>query len=255
VSTPSSRIERIRANRVLPPSRTPFAITRSRPIGVTCLGLLALLTGCGSSTNGVASKSAPEILAATRAAAQSASSVHVTSSAAVGGSKFTLVASLAKNQGQARLSVLGIGLQAIRSGGMLYVKGDRAFDARLESSMGVKVPPGVWLRGPATGALGRVGAFTDMKREVPLILSGGGPVTKGATVNVGGQPTITLKETRKLYTGTLYVATTGRPYPLRLTKTGRETGQTTFTGWNDPVSVSPPASSVDISQLEHLKGR
>lgn len=41
-----------------------------------------------------------------------------------------------------------------------------------------------------------------------------GTVSKGARVKLGGQPTITLKLTRKLYTGTLYAATTGQPYPL-----------------------------------------
>jgi hypothetical protein len=230
------------------PHVAPLRPTAPALVGVA---LLVLLAGCGSSGNGVASKPAGQILAASRAAAQSASSVHITSSSAVRRSKFTLVASLAKNQGHARISLLGIGVEAIRSGGTLYVKGNRAFDARLQSTVGVKVPPGVWLRGPASGVLGQVGSFTDMKREVPLILGGRGPVTKGTSVKINGQPAITVKETAKLYTGTLYVATTGKPYPIELIKTGRETGQTTFSGWNDPVSVSAPANAVEISQLQH----
>ena len=47
------------------------------PLVILVLG--AALAGCGSSSNGVASESASEILAASRAAAQSASAVHLTS--------------------------------------------------------------------------------------------------------------------------------------------------------------------------------
>jgi hypothetical protein len=216
--------------------------------------MLALpLAGCGSSDNGVAAKSASEILAATRAAAQSASSVHVTANSKVlKGRGLTLDASLSKQQAHARISFFGYDLQTIRDGHTMYVKGNRQVDERLEATLGVKVPSGKWLKGSAS-SLGQVGAFTDISKELSLILSGSGKVTKGARVKTDGQPAITLKLTRKLYSGTLYVATTGRPYPLKLTKTGRETGQTTFTGWNDPVSVSPPANAVDLSQLQPSK--
>ena len=78
-----------------------------------------------------------------------------------------------------------------------------------------------------------------MNREVPLILSARGPLTKGATVKVKGQSAIELKEAAKLYTGALYVATTGQPYPLLLRKSGRETGQTTFTRLERPRHGQP----------------
>jgi hypothetical protein len=217
-----------------------------------------LVAGCGSSDNGVASKPASEILAATRAAAHRASSVHVLASSKIThGGSLTLDASLAKQQAHAHISLYGLNLAAVRDGDLLYIKGNRRFNARLEATMGVKVPSGVWLKGTVT-SLGLVGSFTDISRELPLILSGSGAVTKGAHVTINGQPAIALKLTRKLYTGTLYVATTGQPYPLKLIKSPKttglsETGQTTFTHWNDPVTVTPPANAVDISQLQPLK--
>jgi hypothetical protein len=219
------------------------------------LVLGAGLMGCGSSDNGVASKSASEILAASIAAAKSASSVRLTtSSSGLGTTKLTLNASLAREKGQARLSFLGIVVEAIRLDDTLYIKGNAASDARLESVMGVKIPPGTWLKGPSSGVLAQVGSFADMTKELPLILSRGSGLSKGATAKFDGQSAIALKETAKLYTGTLYVATTGEPYPIKLIKHGRETGQTTFSGWNDPVSVSAPANAVEISQLKR-KGR
>ncbi len=223
-------------------------------LSLAILAFGAGLAGCGSSNNGVASKSASEILAASRTAAKSASAVHVTSKAGVGRASLTLNASLAKNGSHAQIAFLGVGFEAIRIGNTIYVKGNTVFDARLGSVLGVKIPPNTWLKGPATGTLAQAGAFTSIDSELPLLLSGRGTVTKGATTKINGQPAIELKQAQKLYTGSLYVATTGLPYPILLRKTGRETGQTTFTGWNDPVTVTPPTNATNISQLEHKTG-
>ncbi len=163
-------------------------------------------------------------------------------------------ASLAKTASHAQISFLGIGFEAIRTGNTIYVKGNPAFDARLGSVLGIKIPPNTWLKGPATGTLAQAGAFTNINSELPLLLAGRGTVTKGATTKINGEPAIELKQAQKLYTGTLYVATTGQPYPILLRKTGRETGQTTFTAWNDPITVTPPTNATNINQLEHKTG-
>jgi hypothetical protein len=215
--------------------------------------LLSLLVmGCGSSDNGVAAKPPAEILAATRAAAQNATSVRVVARATTRAASQKLDASMARNQGRAQVSVLGINFNVVRIGDTVYVKGNRAFNAGVERTLGVKVPSGVWLKGTTT-EFSQVRVFTDVEKELPVMLGGSGAVTKGARIKIGGQSAITLKLTRKLYTGTLYVATTGQPYPLKLTKTGREHGQTTFTNWNDPVAVIPPAHAVAVSQLQPAK--
>jgi hypothetical protein len=213
------------------------------------------LAGCGSSDNGVASKPGPEILAATRAAARSASSVHITAtnSLANGKVKSTLDVSLARNQGHARSSFLETSYETIRNGDTIYVKGDQTFATQLEHVLGVKVPPGVWLKGSATGKFAQLAPLVTLKTEAPLLIGGSGAVSKGPTTNIKGQPAITLKQAGKVYAGTLYVATTGQPYPLKLTKSGRETGQTTFTNWNKPITITPPAKAIDISQLQQAK--
>jgi hypothetical protein len=228
-----------------------------RPVlcgGLFAVLLLVVLAGCGSSENEVSSKSAPEILAASRSAAQRASSVHVLASTKIThGGSLSLDASLSKDQARAHISFLGLSFEVIRKGDTLYLKGNPLFNARLEATMKVKVPSKVWLKG-STNSLAQIGSFTDIGKELPLILSGSGAVMKGQRTKINGQPAITLKETRKLYTGTLYVASTGEPYPLKLRKSGRETGQSTFSDWNAPVSVSAPTNTVEISQLEHKKG-
>ena len=76
-------------------------------------------------------------------------------------------------------------------------------------------------------------------------------LTKGPITTINGQKAIELKTKGKLYTGAIYIAATGTPYPIEIVKHGRETGQTTFTGWNQPVTLSAPAGAVELSQLEH----
>ncbi len=92
-----------------------FCLRDRAALALAILAFGAGLTGCGSSDNGVASKSASEILAATRAAAQSASAVHIVSKASVRRASLTLNASLAKTGSHAQVSFLGTGFEAIRS--------------------------------------------------------------------------------------------------------------------------------------------
>jgi hypothetical protein len=49
--------------------------------------------------------------------------------------------------------------------------------------------------------------------------------------------------------GTLYVATTGEPYPIEVVKNGSAGGQIAFDPFNQPVRLTPPSNAIDISQL------
>jgi hypothetical protein len=230
----------IRLNRARGRAGAPLAL-------LLTLALVAALTGCGSSGNGVASKSASEILAVTKAAAASATSVHVVSKASQGPLSLTLNLDLASNGGRGQVSLLGLAFELIRVGNTLYLKGNPAFYTRLSSTTGLHLPRGVWLKAPASGGkLAQLAAFTEASGELNRLLSSTGPVTKGATSTVNGQKAIELKETAKLFSGSLYVAATGKPYPIELVKRGKETGQITFSGWNAPVSLSAPANAIAI---------
>jgi hypothetical protein len=207
---------------------------------------LAALTGCGSNTNGIASKGASEILAAARNAVASARSVHVESQAAQGPLTLKQNLDLARDGGHAHISGLGIDFEVIRTGNTLYIKGSPVFYQHLGITP-TRVPKGAWIKTTASSRqFGQLGAFTDLKSEVDRLISSAGPITKGATTTTNGQKTIELKNSGKLYTGALYIATTGNPYPIQISKTGRETGHTTLTNWNRPVSLSAPSKTISI---------
>jgi len=228
------------------PSHPPSSARRPRARLVLASALLSgLLAGCGgSSGNGVASKSTTEILAASRAAVQSASSVHVSGQSAQGPLKLTINLRLANSAGHAQVSVLGINFEVIRTGGTLYLKGGPAFYRQL--GITTNVPPGAWIKVANPGQAVGLTGYTELQSEVNRIATSANPPTKGAATTIDGEPVIELRTSGKLYSGRLYIATTGQPYPLALTKTGKETSDITFSGWDQPVTITAPTNTITI---------
>ncbi len=216
------------------------------------LALTAALAGCGSSNDPITSKSATEILAASRTAARDASAVHVLSKLSVGRSTNTLELQLTHQGGRARVQLLGRGSEVIRVDNTLYAKASPAFYRRLAQRTGKHVPPGTWLAVPANGTqLPEFAALTQPGGELTLLLRDPTiSLTKGHTLTVNGQTAIELKEKGTLYTGAIYITTTGQPYPIAIVKHGRENGQITFSAWNKPVPLSPPANAVELAKIE-----
>src|SRR5437588_8379961 len=102
------------------------------------------------------------------------------------------------------------------------------------------------VRGPATGQLASVAALADLQNLFNELLSNHGALAKGATSTVEGQKVVAVKDTRG---GTLYVATKGKPYPIEVSKPGPQGGRVIFDRYDEAVSLSAPANSIDISKL------
>jgi DNA-binding beta-propeller fold protein YncE len=81
------------------------------------------------------------------------------------------------------------------------------------------------------------------------LTQGHGTLTKGASSTLGGQPVVAVTSSKG---GTMYVATTGKPYPLEVSKnSGGQTGKVTFSDYNKSFTITAPANSINIEQLEH----
>lgn len=223
--------------------------------------LLAVATaGCSgssgssssSSGNGVASKPPAEILAATKSAAEHASSAHIAGALRSGGSPITLdLDLLAGHGGRGRLSEGGLAFELIVVDGTVYIKGSPSFYRRFGGTAAARLFQGKWLRSSATSSeLATLASLTDLGRLLDQALADHGTLTKltkGATTTAFGQPVVELQDTSK--DGSLYVATTGQPYPIEIVKRGSDPGHVAFTRWNEPVSLSAPSGAVDIGQL------
>jgi hypothetical protein len=215
------------------------------------LGLLGgLLGGCGgsSSGNGVASKSPNEILAAAKAAADAAKSAHVSGSVVSGGSPITLDLDLAAAGGRGQLSLNGLGFELIQTGGTVYIKGSPAFYRRIGGAAAAQLLQGKWLKAPtSTPEFSSIASLTDLHRLLNAALSSHGTLVKTATSTVNGKKVVGVTDQTR--GGTLYVATSGSPYPLEIAKSGTGGGTVSFDRWNERVSITPPANAIDITQL------
>jgi hypothetical protein len=214
--------------------------------------LTAVLAGCGSSSssNGVAAKAPAEILAATKLASDAASTVHVSGSIVSDGSPITLDMNLlAGKGGRGKISENGLAFEVIEVEGTVYIKGSSAFYKHIGGPAAAQLLEGKWLKAPANNSeFASIGQLTDLRQLIDGALTTHGPVTKGATSTVSGQKAISL--TDKAHSGTLYVATSGTPFPIQIVKSGSDGGKIIFDRWNKTVALAAPANAIDVAQLK-----
>lgn len=219
---------------------------------IVCIVLLAIaVSACGgssSSDNGISSKSPDAIVSSVNSAVAGLKSVHITGSIVSTGVPITLDMDLVSGMGaRGSMSENGVGFQIVALGHEVYINGSPAFWRRLGGSAAAQLFNGKWLKAPATGQFASLASLTNLQALFNKLLASHGTLTKGATSTVNGQKVVALTDTTK--GGTLYVATTGQPYPVELTKGGSQGGHIDFSGFNQSVSLAAPANAIDISQL------
>jgi hypothetical protein len=226
------------------------------PRSATAALLLVLiptaLSGCGgSSGNGVASKTPVAIVAAAKAAADSASSVHVSGSIVNGSSSVVLDLELVAGRGgRGRISEDGLSFDVIQTGGTVYISGNSAFYSHFGGAAAAQLFQGKWLKASATsGSFATLATLTNLGQLVNTALASHGTLAKkGATVTIDGQKVLGITDVS--HSGTLYIATTGKPYPIEITKSGSSGGKIVFDRWNAHVVLAAPKNTIDLSQLE-----
>ncbi len=213
--------------------------------------LAACVSACGASSssgNGVASRSPDGIVSAASTAIAGVSAVHVSGSTTSGGSTIDLNLDLVNGKGgRGTLSENGLSFQMISVGGTVYVDGSDTFWRRFGGNAAAQLFHGKWLRAPATGNFASFAQLASVSKLFAGLLSHG-TLSKGSTATINGRQAIAVTDTGQ--GGTLYVATTGKPYPLEISKSGANGGKIEFTNFNEPVSLAAPANSIDISQLK-----
>jgi hypothetical protein len=223
---------------------------RSRVAIVTVVASLVVgLAGCGGgSSNGTAAKSPDAIVAAATGAIRGAKSVHVSGSVVNSGSPIKLDLNLAAGKGgTGQMSENGLSFRIIVVKRVVYINGSDSFWRHFGGTAAAQLFHGKWLRAPATGQLGSVAVLTDLQSLFNKLLSHHGTLAKGGTSTINGQKVVAVKDTTS--GGTLYVATTGKPYPIAVKKSGPEGAHVTFDRYNETVTLSAPAHSIDISKL------
>jgi hypothetical protein len=210
------------------------------------------LAGCGggSSTNGVESKSPTGILEAAKKAAEGASSVHVAGSVENAGTLLSLNLTIQQGKGaKGTISQGPLSFELIKVGDSVYIKGSSAFYSHFAGGEAAKLLQGKWLQAPASsGEFQALGGLTDMHALLSTTLGEKGTLAKGGVSTVAGHKVIAVKDTTK--GSVLYVATTGKPYPIQIAKNGSGGGKVNFEDWDAAVSISAPSNAVNVEKLK-----
>lgn len=222
-----------------------------------------VLAGCANSSphsSGLASKTPAEILGAAKSAAAGAATVHVAGSILSEGKPISLSMELVgsngvgDNGGRGRLTLAGLGIKLVAIDKAVYVKGNDAFYTHFAGAKAARLLRGKWLEGSAEhGPLASFASLADLGKVIDSTLQNHGPLSSAGTTTVDGQRAVGVTDTADR--GTLYVAASGVPYPLEIVKSGASAGagRLVFDKWNKPVTLAPPAASINVNQLQSAR--
>lgn len=96
-----------------------------------------------------------------------------------------------------------------------------------------------------------IASFCDLDTVLADFQDVNSDATRGKTTTVDGTPAIVLHEKDGKDSYTLYVATEGKPYLLKVvSKSAKDPGTVTFGDFNTPVPAEKPAGKViDLNEM------
>ncbi|WP_105973354.1 hypothetical protein [Streptomyces geranii] len=164
------------------------------------------------------------------------------------------------------LSMNGEGkADVVKTGSTLYMRYDEKFlraqsdgSSKEETDGVVDMLAGKWTKMAASGADAKdIAGFCDLDSVLADFEdAGSGPgagVTRGRATTVGGKPALAVSEKDGKDSYTLYVATQGKPYILRLeSKSVKDPGTIAFSEYDKPVAATKPTG--EILDLDALGG-
>jgi hypothetical protein len=226
----------------------PSAPRRARIVAPVVLALATLaLSGCGghTQTNGVEKLSAGEVHRKAAAALESAKSAHVKGTGVLAGHPVKIDLRISGTSTSGALAVKGVRVEFTKIGATIYVKGSGAALGRLGASPGVaRFGADRWLRlGPKQVTLWEGFSLAELADQLVHDDSPVEPQVTQATLH--GQQVVVLTQQNG---SKLYVANTGRAYPLRGEYKGPAPGRITFTEYGANFRVTAPESAIDITK-------
>jgi len=213
--------------------------------------LPVVLSACGGGAHGVAAKDPEAIVAAATKAIEGVHSVEVYGSVNDASPRDEIRFDLHLVNGRGAtgsLSEHGLAFQLVTLGKVAYVKATPAFWDQFGGAPVAVQLRGRWLRAPADhGAFASFAGLTDVHKLIAGLLAGHGALTKGTTSTVDGHQVIAVHDASRQ--GTLYVATSGPSYPIRIENKSSDRGHIDFRRFNAPVALRRPAQAVSIFAL------
>lgn len=209
------------------------------------------LSACGGSAHGIVAKDPEAIVAAATQAVQGVRSVEVSGTVSQASSRNELRFDLHLVNGRGAIGSLsehGLAFRLVTIGKVAYVKATPAFWDQFGGASVAAQLHGRWLRAPADqGDFASFASLTDVHKLIASLLAGHGALSKGTTSTVDGHGVIAVHDASRQ--GTLYVATSGPAYPIRIENQSSDRGHIDFRRFGAPVTLRPPPHSVSIFAL------
>ena len=147
----------------------------------------------------------------------------------------------------------------VKTGDTIYMKYDEAFlraqsdgESKADTDAVVDMMAGKWTKMSAKGEDAKdIASFCDLKSVLGGAEEGNSDATRGKTTTLDGTPAIALREKDGKDTYTLYVATEGKPYVLRIDSvSAKDPGTLTFSEYEKPVPATKPTGKIlDLDAL------
>jgi hypothetical protein len=226
----------------------PSAPRRARVAAPVVLLLATLaLSGCGgdTQTNGVEKLSAGEVHRKAAAALESATSAHVKGTGVFEGHPVKIDLRISGTSTSGALAVEGVRVEFTKIGAITYVKGSAPALGRLGASPAVaRFGADRWLKlGPKQVTLWEGFSLAELADQLVHDDSPVEPQVTQATLH--GQQVVVLTQQNG---SKLYVANTGRAYPLRGEYKGPAPGRITFTEYGTNFRITAPENAIDIAK-------
>ena len=147
------------------------------------------------------------------------------------------------------MSTNGLQFDLVRIGDTAYIRGSDAFYTRFAGAAIAQILHGKWLKASITsGRFRSLDPLTNLGLLLDRVSSHHGKLVNDGKTTYKGQDAVAIRDTSD--NSKLYVAATGKPYPLAIVGGGRgQSGAITFDDWNKSVSLSAPSDAIDISSL------
>lgn len=223
------------------------------------LGATLALTACGgdderplpqATTPVAADLTAPQIVTEAQRALSEASSVRIKGQYKQNDKPVTVDVRIAAGKAPADdkatgvVTTDGVRVEIRRLGDQIYLKGDDRFLQALGPK--AQTAKGKWLKGPVAQADQGLANLTDLDAFASTLAPGREALTKESVKPLAGQPAISVLSPKG---ARLWVANTGKPFPLRIDRIGVAVGTLEFLDYNAPVDVRAPSPTVDLATV------
>jgi hypothetical protein len=224
---------------------------RRWPVTVALSASLTLAVGgtlsaCGGTKlNGEQSKTGSQVAQDAINALRGTSSVRMAGNATSGNAPVTLDLTFKGNDTKGSLSSNGSSFQIVKIGDKAYIKGDKATYTSIAGAAAAQLIGDRWLLMSGDKASN----LTDI--TLSSFTSSFNSSSKWSKTvqqaKLDGEKVVVITDTSD--GSKLYVANTGKPYPLKAEKSGSDGGSLTFSNYEKSVTITAPADAIDLNQL------